>query len=89
MNESGTLRTSSDIFLHVDRFWFCSLVALYGFMWLLFHKTSYFRESVVLTGISGSTVMMAHTGHEKVLEGVKCFSAFTVLGWNKGTIEIK
>lgn len=43
MNESGTLRASSGIFLHVDPFWFCSLVALYVFMWLLFHKTSYFQ----------------------------------------------
>lgn len=32
---SGNLKASSDILLHVDRFWFCSLVALYGFMWLV------------------------------------------------------
>lgn len=87
MNVLGTLRASSDIFLHVEHFWFCSLVALYGFMWLLFHNASYFQKSVVLTGVSGPTVMIAQTYWAgELFEGVKCFSAFTVLGWNKGTI---
>lgn len=59
MNESGALRASSDIFLHVDHFCFPSLDALYGFMWLLFHKISYFQKSLVLTGTSGPAVIIA------------------------------
>lgn len=36
-NESGNLKASSNILpLHMDHFCFCSLVALYGFTWLVF-----------------------------------------------------